>query len=103
MKDARVAILDASHSLFHVDSDDNKAASLPQSSRPSSQSDTMVLQPIPEFRSLISEVVSEVKKDHGGRISPVDIGVICSSDTVPLVGRVLSSRVLQQLKSPSIS
>ncbi len=101
MKDARVAILDASHSLFHTDGGDVRAASLPQGSRSSSQSVSMFLQPLPEFRNLISEVVSEVKKDHGSRISPIDIGVLCSSDAVPLVGRVLCAKVLQRLKSPT--
>lgn len=102
MKDARVAILDASHSLFHVDGGSIRPAPLLLGPRSSSRDTSMVLQPLPEFRNLVSEVVSEVKKEHEGRISPIDIGVICSSDSVPL-GRILSAKVLQRLKSPTTS
>lgn len=96
MKDARVAILDASHSLFHVEDTGPKG---PTMSHHVPRNDSMVLQPIPDFRHLISEVVCEVLKEHGGRISPIDIGVICSANSVPFVGRILSSKILQRLKS----
>lgn len=97
MSQARVVILDASNTLFPVEA---KSASRPS---PSIRDSELVLQPIPDFRSLVIEACREVVSTVARtKIAPVDIGVICDSSAVRAVARALHERVNRKLKEVKV-
>lgn len=91
MSDQRIAILDASHSLFDV-----------QISKGLEDVDLLVLQPIPQFRDIVSEAV-RTGLDAGnfkmGTVADIDVGVVCDATGVSLLTRLIHAQVLQKLES----
>ncbi|KAF9242015.1 mediator complex subunit MED14-domain-containing protein [Melanogaster broomeanus] len=103
MTGKRIAILDASHSLFQ--GANTLAVQSSSSSPPQNGSDVLVLQPIPDFRALVLDAVrSTSPRPSGGvstsrgRITPIDVGVVCEGGAVGPVIRALHERVLKKLK-----
>ncbi|KAI0785537.1 MED14-domain-containing protein [Abortiporus biennis] len=106
MTNARVLILDGSHSLFHVDEDKvHPGVSLRERDLRFTtpwKENMEVLQPIPGFRDIIAEVMKEVtSQDSSHKMTAVDVGVICDARGVRLVGRTLYERVVKCLQSES--
>ena len=97
MSDQRVAILDASHSLFDVQIPDKIARKGPEV-------DQLVLQPIPQFRDIISDA-ARTRLDTGnfkmGRMAVIDVGVVCDTAGVSMLTRLIHVQVLQKLESPT--
>lgn len=98
-----MVILDASHSLFQPD-DPHPRGSLhyldPRFS--TSIQDTMsVLRPIPKFRTIVQDIVKETGSSRRGKVFSVDIGVICDTSSVGVVGGALYDRVAKELREPS--
>ena len=91
MSDQRVAILDASHSLFDVQTRNGLV-----------ESDQLVLQPIPQFRDIVSDA-ARIGLDAGnlkmGKVAVIDVGVICDTTGVSLLTRLIHPQVLQKLES----
>ena len=90
MSDQRVAILDASHSLFDVQI------------KKELEVDQLVLQPIPQFRHIISDAV-RTGLDTGnlkmGTVADIDVGVVCDATGVSMLTRLIHAQVLQKLES----
>ena len=95
MAQARVAILDASSTLFPVDD-----RSLPP---PAVHESDLTLKPIPDFRDIVTAACKDVTgKVARSKIAPVDVGVICDSTAVRNVARALHERVLRKLKEVAV-
>lgn len=96
MSQARVAILDASNTLFPVDNASSHSS-------PSIHESDLVLQPIPDFRTIIvaacKDVASVVSRT---KTAPVDVGVICEASAVRAVARALHERVSRRLKEVKV-
>ncbi|PPQ98421.1 hypothetical protein CVT24_004100 [Panaeolus cyanescens] len=93
MTGQRVAIVDASRSLFDLPSERNA----PQKETPF---DNLLLKPIPNFKSIVTEVVQQGYADKHltpGKVAAVDIGVVCDSAGVAVLTKGLHSRILEQL------
>jgi mediator of RNA polymerase II transcription subunit 14 len=94
MSDQRVAILDASHSLFDVQIPDKMA-------RIELEVDQLVLQPIPQFRDIISDV-ARTRLDAGsfkmGKVAVIDVGVVCNATRVSMLTRLIHAQVLRRLE-----
>jgi mediator of RNA polymerase II transcription subunit 14 len=91
MSDQRVAILDASHSLFDV-----------QTRKGLEEVDQLVLQPIPQFRDIVSDA-ARTGLDAGilkmGKVAVIDVGVICDTAGVSMLTRLIHAQVLQKLET----
>ena len=88
MSERRVAILDASHSLF-----------LSGAGETSSSESTLILQPIPGFAEIIQDAIREVMTfGISGKVVSVDVGVVCDAESVGGVGRAIHDRVLTRLE-----
>ncbi|KZT67209.1 MED14-domain-containing protein [Daedalea quercina L-15889] len=111
MTGARVVILDASHFLFPGEESSSRArqpASQGHARKPSSTSSVMpggsldshlLLQAIPDFRRIVTEVVKDaVSRGCIAHITSINIGIICDSAAVRFVARTMHERVLQRLK-----
>ncbi|KIK79206.1 hypothetical protein PAXRUDRAFT_161917 [Paxillus rubicundulus Ve08.2h10] len=93
----RIAILDASHSLFQG------AAAAPSSQ---DDADGFGFQPIPDFRAMILDAVRSTRplssetevSTSGGKVAPIDVGVVCEGSAVGPVIKTLHERVLKKLK-----
>ncbi|KAF8552437.1 MED14-domain-containing protein [Imleria badia] len=99
MTGKRIAILDASYSLFQG----NHGA--PESgSGPDGDMERMGLEPIPDFRALVLDAVRATRPRTpdsgvgGRRIAPIDVGVVCEAGTIGPVVRALHERVLKKLR-----
>jgi mediator of RNA polymerase II transcription subunit 14 len=91
MTGKRVAILDASHSLF--------GAGSTSSSSSSSSPELPSLLPIPDFKTLVVDAIKSVHiKDEYARVACIDVGVICDSAVVSAMARALHERVLKKLR-----
>ena len=95
MSNQRVAILDASHSLFDVQIPDKSARKEPEI-------DELVLQPIPQFRDIVSDAVRshlDAKEIQMGKVAVVDVGAVCDATGVGVLSRSIHAKVLQTLES----
>ena len=95
MSDQRVAILDASHSLFDV-----------QTRKGHDEVDQLVLQPIPQFRDIVSDAARTGLAAGNfklGKVAVIDVGVICDTSGVGMLTRLIHAQVLQKLESAGIS
>jgi mediator of RNA polymerase II transcription subunit 14 len=117
MKGERVAILDASHSLYRVGSAGTSMGPPSATSSPSKSSVSsnrtgvgdggahLGLQPIPRFREIVADSVREVLATAGGvaagRIALIDVGMVCDATAVQTITRVLHKQILQCLKGES--
>ena len=93
MSDQRVAILDASHSLFDVQIPDKMTKKEPEI-------DELVLQPIPQFRDIVSDAARtclEAGELKMGRVAVIDVGAVCDATGVGILTRSIHSQVLQKL------
>ena len=97
MTGARVVILDGSHTLFD-DGVDGRAVRRPGKPPPPLLANSVALQPIPEFRTLVAEAIKAAVA-HGvrGQFAPIDIGVICDVAAVRMVGKMLHQKVVEKL------
>ena len=111
MTDKRIAILDASYSLYQgavVRPDPGSDPESHSHTRSDSDSDLekVGFKPIPDFRTLVLDAVRATRprtseSGHGGRrIAPIDVGVVCEGDTIGPVVRALHERVLKKLRGP---
>ncbi|RPD78468.1 MED14-domain-containing protein [Lentinus tigrinus ALCF2SS1-7] len=101
MTGARVVILDGSHTLFDDVAEGRGVARRPPgrpAGSPPSLANSVALQPIPEFRTLVAEAIRAAVA-HGvrGQFAPIDIGVICDVAAVRIVGRMLHQKVVEKL------
>lgn len=106
----RIAILDASYSLFQgndVLSSQPNAGSGPDSSshtHANAELERIGLEPIPDFRALVLDAVRATRprmseNGFGGRrIALIDVGVVCESATIGPVIRALHERVSKKLR-----
>ena len=92
MSNQRVAILDASHSLFDVQIPDKTARKEPEV-------DQLVLQPIPQFRDIVSDAARTRLDRKMGKVAVIDVGVVCDATGVSMLTRVIHAQVLQRLES----
>jgi len=89
MAGERVAVLDASSTLFGGGSTSSSSSSSPALS---------TLLPIPDFKTLVVDAIKSVHmKDEYARVACIDIGVICDSSVVNVMARALHERVLKRL------
>lgn len=91
MTNKRIAILDASHSLFQGPSD----------VRPQAEAEALGFQHIPDFRSLVVEAMRAAQPPGAasrGLVAAVDVGAVCEGNAVGPVLRALHGRVLKKLK-----
>ena len=91
MSDQRVAILDASHSLFDV-----------QTRKGLVEVDQLVLQPIPQFRDIVSDAARtglDAENFKMGKMAVIDVGVICDTTGVRMLARLIHAQVLQKLET----
>ena len=96
MTKQRIAILDASHSLFDVP--------VPGKESPvkSAVVEGFGLQAIPQFKEIVSTVVQEglaAGKLRKGTVAAVDLGVVCEGDGVGFLISAIHSRVQEKLHS----
>ncbi|KDR75325.1 hypothetical protein GALMADRAFT_249364 [Galerina marginata CBS 339.88] len=94
MSEQRVAILDASHSLFDIQ--------IPGKPPPNDPViDGLVLQRIPRFRELMVNTVQEgltSGKLTMGKIAAIDVGVVCDGAGVGFLTKAIHAQVLEQIK-----
>jgi mediator of RNA polymerase II transcription subunit 14 len=107
MTEQRVAILDASHSLFQagnppstlVGSKGKNAAQPPSRKDQGSDQGTLGLHPIPGFAEIIVDAIRDTTSLGSlGKIAPIDVGVICDASAVRALGRAIHDRVRARLK-----
>jgi len=110
MTGKRIAILDASYSLFQgnvVPPSQPDSRSGPDSyshTHSNSDLDRIGLEPIPDLRALVLDAVRATRPRSpesgagGRRIAPIDVGVVCEGGTIGPVIRALHERVLKKLR-----
>ena len=111
MTEGRIAILDASHSLFPAgnppsSSSSRKAKNAAQppsrkGTRDQSRDESILgLHPIPSFAEIVTDAVREVSSTGSvlGKIAPIDVGIVCDAPAVRLLGRAVHERVRARLK-----
>lgn len=88
MNNDRIVILDASCSLFPSQTTGGDAGLL-------------TLQPIPDFRDVVTDVVREFavagKLSRRMRTAPIDVGIICDGEALPLIAWELHRRVEEKV------
>ncbi|KIM78797.1 hypothetical protein PILCRDRAFT_75151, partial [Piloderma croceum F 1598] len=96
MTEQRVAILDASYSLFPPGN--HPPSTLGQDEGSSSM--ILGLHPIPGFAEIILDSIRDVTSTGGslGKLAPVDVGVVCDALAVRALGRAIHDRVRARLK-----
>jgi mediator of RNA polymerase II transcription subunit 14 len=87
LRGKRVVVLDGSHSLFAT----------PNKTTPPFV-DKLGLLPIPDFKTIIMDTVKEAVTEISSRPAALDIGIICETSAIDIVGRVVHKRVLEILK-----
>ena len=120
MTEQRITILDASYSIFSADvpaskpkyppdgsnnnvngnSNNNKNSNSGSSSNSSSNSvdSSVSLQPIPDFKRVVTEIVAG---ESGNGVFSIDVGLICGVDVVKRVGKALHDRLVVEPMKPS--
>ena len=93
MTGKRVAILDASHTLFGTSSTTSSSSSS------SSSPELFSLLPIPDFKTLVIDTIRSVRmRDEHARVACIDVGMVCDSAVLNLVAKALHERVLKKLR-----
>lgn len=90
LSNQRIAVLDASHSLFDV-----------QMPGKAVEKDYLVLQPIPQIRDIVTDVVRDGLAGGDlttGKVAAIDIGVICDAGGVDPLARAIHTQVLKHLR-----
>ncbi|KAH0826875.1 mediator complex subunit MED14-domain-containing protein [Lanmaoa asiatica] len=110
MTGKRIAILDASYSLFQGNvvppsqPDSGSGPDTHSHTHSNSDAEKIGLEPIPDFHTLVLDAVRATRprtseSGHGGRrIAPIDVGVVCEGGTIGPIIRALHERVLKKLK-----
>lgn len=114
MTEQRVAILDASHSLFPPGNPPappppttrkgKKAAQAQTHSRKNTADrvqvdDSMGLQPIPGLTEIVLDAIRDAtSRGLVGNLAPIDVGVVCDAADVGVLGRAMHDRVRARLK-----
>ncbi|THH30411.1 hypothetical protein EUX98_g3773 [Antrodiella citrinella] len=99
LSNARVVILDASHSLFQTDDTIPRGSYYLDSRFSTVIRDNMaVLQPIPKFNAIVQDIVKETGSRRGSKVFSVDIGIICDTSAVQAVGSALYDRIAKELR-----
>lgn len=92
MSGQRVAILDASHSLFETKRQGGTA--------PETVENEVMLRPIPHFKEIVLDAVKQVmlaENVQSHNIAAIDVGVVCDTDLVGALGRIIHTKVVEQL------
>ena len=98
MSNGRVVIVDASSTLYLPP---NKKAA--PTSSPSLSDSKLMLQPIPNFQSLVVTASRDVASVYrGSKVTPVDVGIVCESAAVRMVGRTLYEKVRLALETNAV-
>lgn len=87
MKGNRVAILDGSHPLFAQNQSDDRVF----------VESKLGLQAIPGFQDIVSSAVNEVMALGNltpGTVAAIDVGIICDTASVGLLGRTIHNKIL---------
>ncbi|TCD64872.1 mediator complex subunit [Steccherinum ochraceum] len=97
---ARVAVLDASHSLFQAENTVPRGSSRYSDTRFSTaiRENMAVIQPIPNFNTIVQDIVKEVGSRSTGKVFSVDIGILCDASAVRAVGGALYDRIAKELR-----
>ncbi|THV06734.1 MED14-domain-containing protein [Dendrothele bispora CBS 962.96] len=104
MTEHRVAIYDASHSLYEVSPSVDpvkKEEDMTVDSSLSTAEAGVFLQPIPDFQSIVEECVRHAVRSGTvprGTIASVDIGVVCGTNSVRTLIRSIHTKVSEKLK-----
>lgn len=108
MKEQRIVILDASHSLFPpndplpLSSGANSGSK--NTARPLAKStyqgeNILGLQRIPGFDEIVLDAIRDASSTSSlGRIAAIDVGVVCDTSAVRALGRAIHDRVKARLK-----
>ena len=114
MTEQRIAILDASYSIFSADvpalklkppsngsnsnangngnnGKNSNSSSSSSSSLNNSMDSSVMLQPIPDFKKVVMEIVAG---ESGNGVFSIDVGLICSVDAVKRVGKALHDKLV---------
>lgn len=97
MNEQRVAILDASHSLFDV----HKAGTGTPAAAPDPLLEALVLQPIPRMREIAGSAVQSGLAAGAlvaGKVAAIDIGVICNASGVGPLTRSIHRQIVEHLQ-----
>jgi len=116
MTEQRIAILDASFSIFSADISASRLkppSNIPNGNanginnkNPNSGSssnsidNSVMLQKIPDFKKVVSEIVAG---ESGNGVFSIDVGLICGVDAVKMVGKALHDRLVVGTPKPSAS
>ena len=116
MTEQRIAILDASFSIFSADIPtsrpkpppnipngnangiNNKNSNSGSSSNSNSVDNSVMLQKIPDFKKVVSDIVAG---ESGNGVFSIDVGLICGVDAVKRVGKALHDRLVVGATKPS--
>ena len=114
MTEQRITILDASYSIFSTDIPtskpklssnglngnangsngiNHKNSNSDSSSNSNSVDGSVMLQPIPNFKKVVSEIVSG---ESGNGVFSIDVGLICGVDAVKRVGKAIHDRLVAE-------
>jgi hypothetical protein len=114
MTEQRITILDASYSIFSTDIPtskpkpssnglngnangsngiNHKNSNSDSSSNSNSVDGSVMLQPIPNFKKVVSEIVAG---ESGNGVFSIDVGLICGVDAVKRVGKAIHDRLVAE-------
>lgn len=109
MTEQRIAVLDASYSIFSAETsasrlklshnghngsangNNNKNLNPGSSSNSNLVDSSVLLQQIPDFKKVVSEIVA---RESGNGVFGIDVGLICSVDAVTRVGKALHDKLV---------
>jgi hypothetical protein len=99
MTEQRIAILDASYSIFSADipvsrhkpSPNGTNADGNNNKNSNSVDSSVMLQPIPDFKKVVSGIVAG---ESGNGVFSIDVGLICGVDAVKRVGKALHDKLV---------
>lgn len=95
MSDQRIAILDASHSLFGPNATDGNAMKIDHDLA------DLVLQPIPQFKEIVDIAVRDALAGgtlNSGKTAAMEVGMVCDAVGVRALTKVVHNQVLERLK-----
>lgn len=111
MTEQRITILDASYSIFADTStsklrphsngsngNNNKSSSSGSDSSSNSVDNSVLLQPMPNFKKVVAEIAAG---ESGNGVFSIDVGLICGVDAVKRVGKALHDRLVVEPGRPS--
>lgn len=112
MTEQRITVLDASYSIFSTDAstskpngnvngnNNNKNSNSSSSSSSGLVDNSVMLQPIPDFKKVVSEIVAG---ESGNGVFSIDVGLICGVDAVKRVGKALHDKLVVRHTKTSAS